>query len=64
MFVARFEISRVLPHEEVDFMRNDEALQSVAISHSSANEEYWNISLKADVSLSLIGREKSNRILS
>ena len=47
---------------------NDEALQSVAISHwssgYSANEEYCDISLKAEVSLSLIGREKSSRVLS
>ena len=28
-----------------------------------ANEEYWNISLKADVSLFLIGQEKSSRFL-
>ena len=44
------------------------ALQCVAISYwlngFSANEEYWNISLTADVSLSLIGREKRCRVLS
>ena len=44
------------------------ALQCVPIFHwlngFSANEEYWNISLKADVSLSLIGREKRSRVLS
>ena len=43
-------------------------LQCVAISHwsngFSANEEYWNISLTTDVFLSLIGWEKSNRVLS
>ena len=40
------------------------ALQCVAIYHRlsgfSANEEYWNISLKAYISLSLIGGEKSS----
>ena len=43
-------------------MRIWKGLQFVAISHwsngFSANEEYWNISLKADVYLSLIGRQK------
>ena len=42
------------------------AFQCVAISYWSngflANEEYENISLKADVSLSLIGREKRSRV--
>ena len=48
-------------------MRIWKGLQCVAISHwsngFSVNEEYLNISLKADLSLtlSLIDREKSNR---
>ena len=45
-----------------------EKFQCDAISHwlngFSANEEYWNISLKADESLFLIGREKSSWVLS
>ena len=34
------------------------------INEGHNDEEYWKISLKADVSLSLIGREKSSRVLS
>ena len=42
------------------------ALQSVAISHLSrgflANEKYWSIPLKTNVSLSLICREERSRV--
>ena len=65
-----FDISEIMSSSEAD---KDDAVpvkdfQWVAISYwlnaFLANKEYQNISLKADVSISLIGREKRSRVLS
>ena len=67
IFVNLYSILTGISHEmpgTPSIVKGNKSLNLVWFRWGSQYEEYWKISLKADVSLSLIGREKSSRVLS